>query len=522
MTAERLRGRRSLSDGVLLCRALFLLALLWDVLLSWYPLHVSHGWSAAGTRMAEGLLTAGGDDAAGHVLLAFIGIFHRMGFEHARLSRHVLTLVGCFAAIEFGQAFVDERHFRGGDLIVNSLSGGLGLVCGAWLLRAGWRSWLDRRALVVWRLGAVVALLVLAALFGLPRVATQLRDWDRSLPLRLLNEGGDDRPWLGILDGVAIYPDSTSAERATLLAMTGFRDSGAVERRRARGVLLQYTFDAPPLPVSSPDAPGIPSGDEFSIPASSAIVEPPPALYLDSRGAGSEGGSETPVAPPRWLPRGGLAAAAPTGVVTRDSLAAVVDAMTRQDRFSIELRGATLDLEQAGPARLITQSSHPYFRNFMVGQERDALVFRVRNPANGRNGLEHQGVWPEVFTDRRVRHLLVSYDRGWMTLYRDGARFGDAQRVPWAPRVFGAPLRWNEDEALFLIFLCFGVALGLGTRSTLRWVLALWGLAFGIASLGAVAFDQRFEPFVFLVGFLVAVAGAFVARYVRRRATGTD
>ena len=51
----------------------------------------------------------------------------------------------------------------------------------------------------------------------------------------------------------------------------------------------------------------------------------------------------------------------------------------------------------------------PIPRNFTVAQRKDELVFRVRTPANGENGENHQGVWPGVFVDLARHHLQASY-----------------------------------------------------------------------------------------------------------------
>jgi outer membrane protein assembly factor BamB len=66
-------------------------------------------------------------------------------------------------------------------------------------------------------------------------------------------------------------------------------------------------------------------------------------------------------------------------------------------RAVTEVAFTTDDARQTGPARILTFSSDPYHRNFTLGQEGDRVVFRLRTPETGENGMN-----PETTIGRRV------------------------------------------------------------------------------------------------------------------------
>jgi hypothetical protein len=57
-------------------------------------------------------------------------------------------------------------------------------------------------------------------------------------------------------------------------------------------------------------------------------------------------------------------------------------------------------------------------RNLMVGQEGQDMVVRVRTPIMGANGSRIPLVVPGVFSDHRVRDIVISYDGSalWMAI----------------------------------------------------------------------------------------------------------
>jgi hypothetical protein len=78
-------------------------------------------------------------------------------------------------------------------------------------------------------------------------------------------------------------------------------------------------------------------------------------------------------------------------------------------------------VSQEGPARIVGISDGPFRRNFTLGQEGAALVFRVRNPLNGPNGTDFELRSPALLSDDRVQMIAI-YARGASSLFINGAR----------------------------------------------------------------------------------------------------
>jgi hypothetical protein len=88
--------------------------------------------------------------------------------------------------------------------------------------------------------------------------------------------------------------------------------------------------------------------------------------------------------------------------------------------FSIEAWVAPTDLDQGGPARILTYSLDKSLRNFTIGQNRDTLVFRLRTTRTGPNGARPQTVVDGVFSTTDPTHLVVTYDHVAIRIYVDG------------------------------------------------------------------------------------------------------
>jgi VanZ like family/Concanavalin A-like lectin/glucanases superfamily len=84
----------------------------------------------------------------------------------------------------------------------------------------------------------------------------------------------------------------------------------------------------------------------------------------------------------------------------------------------------TSNLEQVGPARIVTYSQDPSNRNFTLGQVRDTLTFRLRTPASGLNGTSPALYTGPVLSKDRPTFVAAVYDGRNSSLYVDGKRVG--------------------------------------------------------------------------------------------------
>lgn len=141
-------------------------------------------------------------------------------------------------------------------------------------------------------------------------------------------------------------------------------------------------------------------------------------------------------------------------------------------RFQLALRIRSLAADQTGPARIFTVSRDPSFRNLTVGQERDALVVRLRTHSSDL-GQERVYFVPRVFTTQhwhdvevRVEHdeIGVSVDgrkrvcdalpdeplRGWNASYGVGLGNELNGTRPWLGEIAKATVRCGHQSIDFL------------------------------------------------------------------------
>lgn len=95
-------------------------------------------------------------------------------------------------------------------------------------------------------------------------------------------------------------------------------------------------------------------------------------------------------------------------------------ALTSEPGLSMEMWAATADLDQDGPARLVSSSVGIRHRNLTVGQSADALVVRLRTTETDWNAAEDQVEVQGVFTDTRRHHLVIAHDGLQFSVYVDG------------------------------------------------------------------------------------------------------
>lgn len=96
--------------------------------------------------------------------------------------------------------------------------------------------------------------------------------------------------------------------------------------------------------------------------------------------------------------------------------------------LSVEAVLMTHAAKQSGPARIVSFSQDGYHRNFTLGQEGERLVFRLRTPATGINGMRPETTLCAV-RQGRWHHVLVTYRDGYLACYLDGRRVVESRRV---------------------------------------------------------------------------------------------
>lgn len=163
-----------------------------------------------------------------------------------------------------------------------------------------------------------------------------------------------------------------------------------------------------------------------------------------------------------------------------------VTAATHANAFTIVARIRTADVEQKGPARILSFSIDPFHRNVDLGQQESKLAFRVRTSVSGPNGNDAYAKSVPILKAGKDTVIVASYDGGNSRIYVDGvlvARMNLAARdCPWpalcdagVPGVWAGMAAivtllaislfgWRGRYAIWLAAaLAIGVVLALGT-----------------------------------------------------------
>lgn len=301
----------------------------------------------------------------------------------------------------------------GGSSLLRALLFGLGLSTGAELLQFGYvgrnPSFVDIANNTMGAvIGYVVARLFLSSpakgsrLIALPRAAaaagiplaiagtltllhnrppSDFSNWNPGYQLAVGNELNGNRPWTGTISELAIYPFAMSPSQINDLA------------RQSHG-----------------------SGLFKTIPGAAPIVGPLRAADLSSRFG---------------IP-----------LLSRQQDRKLYDALTRTNRLTLLVAMQTSDLEQLGPARIVTYSRDAWGRNFTLGQVQNALTFRLRTPASGGNGTEPAANSGPVLSAGSPSLVAAVYDGRISTLYLDGRRVAQADLGARRPRLPRRLLLW--------------------------------------------------------------------------------
>jgi hypothetical protein len=429
--------------------------LLLIVIGSLFPGRIVGSWSEIVANLEAGASLAVHEPALGTVFERFVAFFplgwlawRASGAPFRRTWAFSCVAVSLFAlVVELAQSVVDSRHARLTDFLLAMAFGWLGAGVAAWVGAPPRALRVQRLLLAGLVMGNAALMLVLVG----SQVGAEIRGWECDFPLLVANEASGDRPWRGRIRGLAIYPRALAATDAAHLATVPFSGEGW-RRRQDAGALLVYPLDrarAPRLPQALPNGPEL---DLLLPPPGPRTWQPGEAGALDVLGPTLIRGSR----PPREL----------------------CNAVARSGAFAVEVEVASADLAQEGPARIVSYSAGPEQRNFTLGQELGALVFRVRTPWNGPNGAN----WPLETADGVLaggwHHAVATYGRGAAQLFLDGA-------APDPPLRYYQLAKVSEERVVRVAVIAAIGSVVMGALVALLKARASWRSRLGHAYLGA-------------------------------------
>jgi glycopeptide antibiotics resistance protein len=276
---------------------------------------------------------------------------------------------GLSYAVEILQVFLTHRFPSLVDVIANSSGGIAGFLC--FRLR---RIQNVRLNLSVYVVAAFLASILLQR-------GTGLGNWDTTFPLLLGNEKTGDRPWKGYISHLYIADRAISEAEVKQAA----RQNNALAPL-ADSLLASYRFTT--------------CTERFHDEAGLL-----PDLLWKERLPTIQSHCGAFLSPNHWLETGGY-------------VPYLVNKIRKSSQFTLGITAATFDTIQTGPARIVSLSINPYWRNFTLGQEQSDLVFRLRTPATAfSNGDKSALRAPGVFANKNLQSLILTYNGSELILY---------------------------------------------------------------------------------------------------------
>lgn len=321
----------------------------------------------------------------------------------AGLAAIFLACAGLSSLTESLQAFSLARNPNLLDVATDSL-GGLG---GAWLYvgrrdralslaaaasQAG-RRWLRRLSVPVLAAGFIGYFLLASIGLSQLSLAVDFSNWDTSFPLIVGNELTGDRPWQGRVASLQFFAQALPEEGVAALL------TNSQQPLAPSTLLASYRFDqsGPDYADQTGHLPSLSQIGKFSAGSDSAGVALDAAHWL-----------QTPTA------------------------ATYLNQQLKQRaELTIDLTVQPANLVQQGPARILSLSTDPFQRNLTLGQKETSLVLRLRTPFTGRNANRPQLSIPQVFTDARPHHIVVTYADAVVRVYIDSLDTLHQLKIPY-------------------------------------------------------------------------------------------
>jgi glycopeptide antibiotics resistance protein len=322
-------------------------------------------------------------------------------------SSVLITLVASFVLsliVETLQVFLPVRVPNITDLITNTLGGVLGVYL-YWYkdslltlivsIISRDRSKLTAKSMAA-IFGSYFAIVLIAILVLLLNV--NLKNWDEKFRLIVGNELESPRPWQGYINELVIVDralSETEVAEALVDRNNSFWDS-------LDSSVVAYSFnnkDKFYVDRFNNSEPLVWQGNDFT---ESGKLQIDRGILLNNNQSLTCNIEQCE----RWL-------------VTQKPVTRLIERLEKSNEFTVNTIIATNNLDQTGPARILSLSKSSFHRNLTLGQDKSSLVLRLRTPVSGDNASEPELILPKVFNDRELHHLLVTFKSNELNVYID-------------------------------------------------------------------------------------------------------
>jgi glycopeptide antibiotics resistance protein len=329
-----------------------------------------------------------------------------------KIRQILIVILASFSlslTVEFLQIFLPSRMPTPADLINNTLGGFLGLICFQIWHNPSFSSTVKQiensrvSQSIPKIIGFCVGYIILAVLISfLWQTTTTLSNWDINYPLIIGNERTGDKPWQGYVSELQI------ADRAISISEVGkILDEPGYFEKFGDSLLANYQLTGK---CCYQDQTG-------KLPK--LIWKGNPKNQQESKGVF--------LSAEHWLQ-------------TSTPVTYLSNRISQTSEFTISTTVATANLEQNGPARILSVSGNSLRRNWTLGQQGNSLDFRLRTPITGENGTELKLHIPNIFLDTKPHHLVITYSRATIQVYVDQLQnaysFNLIELIPQQQRVF--------------------------------------------------------------------------------------
>jgi len=198
----------------------------------------------------------------------------------------------------------------------------------------------------------------------------------------------------------------------------------------------------------------------------------------------------------------------------------IIKELKSTNQFSVEAWIKTSDLNQQGPARILTISDGPDNRNFTLAQKGKGIHFRVSTFLAGKNGSRINLRAKNVINDTLIHHIVATFNHGVEKIAVDGKFvsqrvYGDMDYIPY---IFRLGTNFLSKIAYYLLFPVLLGVLFYSIGEPLREVRAAGAVIIYIIFVQIFYYikaAQTMNPEFIAAGIIAAVSSLYIGRLIK-------